>query len=133
MKRAKVSFGFFALSVALLPAWALAIELHPQVGHTSAVEALSFSPDGEYFASGSADHTIRLWEISTGKEVRSFLGHTGTVSAVSFHPNGKYLASGSADHTIRLWEVSTGKEVRSFLGHTDEVGSLAFSKDGEYL
>ena len=102
------------------------------VGHTGWVLSVCFSPDGRYCLSGSGDRTVRLWEVSTGQELRRFQGHTDGVWSVCFSPDGRYCLSGSRDRTVRLWEVSTGQELRRFQGHTDEVRSVCFSPDGRY-
>ena len=78
------------------------------------------------------DPTLRLWDVATGKEIRSFAGHTGEVSSVAFSPDGRFALSGSWDHTVRLWDVATGKEIRTFAGHTGRVNSVAFSPDGRF-
>jgi WD40 repeat protein len=87
------------------------IETVVQRGHELAVVTLSVSADSNYVATGSKDKSIKLWEIKTGREIRSFLGHEMTVTTVRFTPNGKYLISGSNDKTVRIWEVATGKNV----------------------
>ena len=65
-----------------------------------------------YALSGSSDDTMKLWDASTGKEIRTFSGHIGNVNSVSFSPDGRYALSGSDDNTIKLWDVSTGREIR---------------------
>ena len=102
-------------------------------GHTGRVYSVSFSPDGKTIASGSADHTLRLWDASTRKLIRTLTGHTESVKSVSFSPDGKTIASGSADHTLRLWDASTGKLIRTIKGHTDWVYSVSFSPDGKTI
>ena len=82
--------------------------------------------------SGSYDNTLKLWEVATGKEIRTFTGHTGQVKSVDFFPDGRYALSGSYDNTLKLWDVSTGKEIRTFIGHRKWVYSLPFSPDGRY-
>ena len=68
---------------------------------------MAFSPDGKTLASGSAAHTVRLWDVATGRPKGSPLtGHTDSVISVAFSPDGKTLASGSFDNTIRLWDVA---------------------------
>ena len=84
-------------------------------------------------ASGSSDHTIRLWDVSTGTLKFILTGHTGEVRSILFSPDGAILASGSSDHTIRLWDVSTGTLKFILTGHTGEVRSILFSPDGAIL
>ncbi|CAI2716970.1 caspase family protein [Nitrospina watsonii] len=128
-------FGIALLSLLLSPTNSLADEsIRTFTGHTGAgaVTSVAFSPDGRYALSGSWDATLKLWEIATGKEVRTFTGHTYLVTSVAFSPDGRYALSGSVDYTLKLWEVETGKEVRTFRGHKHGVTSVAFSPDGRY-
>jgi WD40 repeat protein len=69
------------------------------------VWSVVYSPDGRYLASGSWDKTIKIWEVATGKELRTLTGHSQTVFSVVYSPDGRYLASGSADKTIKIWRV----------------------------
>ena len=55
-----------------------------QKGHELAVVTLAISPDSNYVATGSRDKSAKLWEMSTGREVRSFLGHEATVTSLEF-------------------------------------------------
>jgi len=103
------------------------------VGHTTAVTSIAFSPDGRTLASGSWDHTIKLWEVATGREIKTLSGHTNWVCSVAFSPDGRTLASGSWDRTIKLWEVATGREIATLGGDGDFVLSVAFSPDGRTL
>jgi WD40 repeat protein len=112
-------------------------------GHTGSVRSVAFSPDGRLLASGSCGQRdsrdfciqgeIKLWDVASGREVRSLTGHTNWVYSVAFSPDGRLLASGSADETIKLWEVASGSEVRTLSGHTNTVYSVAFSPDGRLL
>ena len=97
------------------------------------VSSVAFSPDGTKLASGSMDKTVKLWEISTGKNINTLTGHTELPRSVAFSSDGTKLASGSMDKTIKLWEVSTGENISTFTGHTDRVESIAFSPDGTKL
>ncbi|OYD96897.1 ribosome assembly protein 4 [Nostoc sp. 'Peltigera membranacea cyanobiont' 210A] len=110
-----------------------AIEVNTLEGHSSRVSSVGFSPDGKTLASGSADKTIKLWDVSTGKAIKTLTGHSSSVSSVGFSPDGKTLASGSEDKTIKLWDVSTGKAIKTLTGHSSLVISVGFSPDGKTL
>src|SRR5262249_47884816 len=71
------------------------------------LRSVAFSPDGRTLASGSADNTIKLWDVTTRQELATLDGHTGLVYAVAFSPDGHTLASGGADYAIKLWDVTT--------------------------
>src|SRR5262245_50417989 len=101
--------------------------------HGVAVYSVAFSPDGKMLASGSSDKTIKLWELSNGRLIRSFEGHSSQVSTIVFSSDGKTLASGSLDHTVKLWDVSSGLLIRSFDAQGNGVSSVAFSPDGKMI
>lgn len=100
----------------------------------STIDALAFSPHGRILASAHAG-VVRLWDTSSGQEVRKLIGHNPTlgINSVAFSADGQILASGSNDQTIKLWNVATGQELRTLRGHTSYVWSVAFSSDGETL
>ena len=56
---------------------------------------------------------MKLWELATGREVRSFIGHSDKIWSVAFSSDGRFALSGSSDKMLKLWEVATGKELRS--------------------
>jgi RNA polymerase sigma factor (sigma-70 family) len=100
--------------------------------------SLEFSPDGRALAVGSDDGSVRLWDVRTGEERRSFVvplkpGEVNRVFSAAFSPDGRALAVGYGDHSVRLWEVFSVKERTRFVGHRNGVGSLAFSPDGTLL
>jgi serine/threonine protein kinase len=74
-------------------------------GHSEWISSVTFSPDGQTLASGSGDETIKLWDIGTGKELRTLKEHSDEIFSVVFSPDGQTLATGSKDKTIKLWQV----------------------------
>lgn len=72
-------------------------------GHTNSVVSVAISPDGQMLVSGSGDSTIKVWNLSTGKEMRTLIGHTDGVGSVVISPDGQTLVSASGDSTIKVW------------------------------
>ncbi len=101
--------------------------------HEGWVNCVAFSPDGKTLASGSADDTVRLWNVATRMALATLSGHTDWVNCITFSPDGKTLASGSENNTIRLWDIETGTERAILHGHTRGVRCIAFSPDGKTL
>ena len=86
-------------------------------GHNGIVNHLTFSPDGNMFASIGIDKTIRIWETSTGKHLFTLTTPkpTGEFRSVKFIRDGKTLAGRcSDDYRVYLWDVTTGKYLESF-------------------
>src|SRR5688572_22004970 len=106
------------------------LDLQTLRGHTGVVTSVSFSSDGSLLATASADATVRLWEVATGRAIRTLRGHRQGVLSVAFCPQAKLLATGGRDQTVRLWDTLTGREVRILRGPTDMVNDVAFSSDG---
>jgi WD40 repeat protein len=96
------------------------------------IRSFSFSQDGKLLASGSYDHTARIWDARTGK-LRHVLQHTGYVLAERFSPDGRSLVTSSQDGAAYLWDVATGQRQLLLVGGPGAVGAVnaaAFSPDG---
>jgi WD40 repeat protein len=102
---------------------------------------VAFTPDGMRAVTGGGnllerdgnktEASLRLWDLTTGKEIRQFQGHTKDVRRAAISPNGKQLLSGSFDGTMRLWDLQTGKEIQRFDGPGHFVEAVGFTPDGK--
>jgi len=113
-------------------------EIFVQMGHTrERVNAVAFSPDGKYAFTGGWDHTVKMWEVASGREVRTLYG-TAKVTAIAVSPDGGLLISGDEDYkdNLKLWDLKTGKVIRAFSGHEpgmEAIAALGFSADGRHF
>ncbi len=106
---------------------------HPDVLTLNGGTAVAFSPDGKSVATGSLDHTVKVWSAVTGNLQFSLRGHRDIIRSVAFSPDGGTLASGSYDNTVRLWDTVTGELATTLDYENPVVTSLAFSPDGKSL
>jgi WD40 repeat protein len=91
----------------------------------------SFSPDGTRLVSGHYDGTISLWDLASGREIRTFAGHTAHIIQVIFSPDGRRLASVSHDGTIRYWNIEDGSYVAFVIGPVPGgTAWLVYTDDG---
>ncbi|MEH2129769.1 MAG: ribosome assembly protein 4 [Nostoc sp.] len=110
-----------------------AIEVNTLEGHSDMVRRVAYSPNGQQLASASSDNTIKIWDVSSGKLLKSLSGHSSPVNLVAYSPNGRQLASASSDKTIKIWDVSSGQLLKTLTGHSDTVNSVAYSPNGQQL
>jgi WD40 repeat protein len=94
---------------------------------------VAFVPSGSSLAAGIGDSSIRLWDVTDGRELRVFSGHSKIVRTVAFSPDGHTVASGGEDHSIALWDVASGRRLRTLGQHSDIVESVVFAPDGHLL
>jgi WD40 repeat protein len=100
------------------------------------VSVRAFSPDGAILvATDNGSGAARLWNVATGKTLRTVIGYEHSLTGLAFSAEGRYLAAGSggSDSRTAVWETSTGQQVRQFPGQPGWVWSVAFAPDGRTL
>eukprot|EP00741_Cyanophora_paradoxa_P018180 tig00021038_g17553.t1 len=93
------------------------------------IASVSRLQDGKRAVSGSL-HTLWVWDLETGSELRRLTGHEKDVWSVAITPDGKRAVSGSEDETVRVWDLDSGAELRVLVGHKRSVRAVAISPDG---
>jgi WD40 repeat protein len=118
--------------------------IHTFTGRIGTVSSVAFSPDGLTALSGGCmkydnvnfmcvDGSMWLWDITSGKIIRTFTGHIGEVTEVTFSPDGRTALSASYDSTLKMWNIATGQLLHTFEGHKSAVSSVTFSPDGRTI
>jgi WD40 repeat protein len=83
-------------------------------------------------ATSSNGRAVRIWDLASGKEVKSFPGHTQNVYWVEFSPDDTLIATASQDKNVRIWGVADGKLLHT-LPHGGEVSAATFVSGGKQL
>jgi WD40 repeat protein len=99
----------------------------------SPVTCLALSPDGNRYATADAERNLRVWNLSTGRQLASFRGHPRGITGVAFSPDGQHIISASEDRTIRCWDLQNNREITWWMGHYGAITSLAVSGNGRYV
>jgi len=117
------------------------------------INIVNFSHSGKYIVSGGSlqernnlqygiyedkKSLLIIWDVTTGKQVRTFPTQSKTITAVSFSPNDKYIISAEnfgykTPGELKLWKVTTGQLVRTFKGHSAIINAVSFSSNGKYI
>jgi WD40 repeat protein len=75
-------------------------------GHTDQVTAVAVTPDGRWVLTGSSDATIRVWDIQSGKCLRTLRGHNYTIYSIVITSDGTQVLTGGEDQTVKVWDLS---------------------------
>lgn len=96
-------------------------------GHQHSVRAIS--AHGDTLVSGSYDHTVKVWRVSTGEIIHTLRGHTQKVYSVVLDHKRNRCISGSMDNMVKVWSLDTGSVIYTLEGHSQLVGLLDLSHD----
>jgi hypothetical protein len=95
-------------------------------GHSDTVFGVRFSPDGTKLATCAADKFVKVFEVPSGKFLKSFEGHTHHVMDVGWKADGRILASCGADNVIKVWDYDRGEQARTITAHGKQVTRMVF-------
>jgi WD40 repeat protein len=102
-------------------------------GHTGWINTCRYSRSGRRIATGSVDHTIKIWKPKDGTLVSTLTGHTDWVMSVTWSPDDERLISGGADHSVRIWNVKNRLMLKVLHGHADVVHHAVELPSGHVL
>lgn len=102
-------------------------------GHSDCIYSVAFSPDGKLIATSSYDKLVKLWDASSGREVRTLKDHIDAVYALAFTPDGSRLVSGAADRSIKVWDVATGERLYTMSEPLDGINAVAVDPTGKMV
>ncbi len=102
-------------------------------GHQDLIKSATYSPDGAYIVTASADNTARIWDSRTGRLLAKLAGHKNSVLSASYSPDGHYIVTASYDNTAHVWDSRSGELLGTLTGHTEPVNSALYSPDGKQI
>jgi len=106
-----------------------------QRGHSEQITGLQVSPDGDFVVTSSNDKLIKIWDVKTGRELRTIQGHTQAVKSLALSMDGRRIASGGnrKEKSIMVWDESSGEKLFELAGLGGEISALAFNSTGQKL
>ncbi|MCI0701584.1 MAG: hypothetical protein L0241_10920 [Planctomycetia bacterium] len=110
-----------------------ATKLREFIGHTGPVTGLAVTTDGKFLVTCGEDKSVRVWEVTSGKQLRSFQGHMTKTTAVAVRPDGRQVASASNDGAVRVWDLHTIDDHRVMKDSSSSLWTVAISPDGKRL
>src|SRR5512145_3130965 len=108
-------------------------EIFVQIGHSSGITAVEFSPDGKYILTGSEDNSARLWDVATGRLMQTFQDNED-IKFLAFLPGGEQIFSVNEKGNVCIWNISSGNRIREFsLGDVGGMINDPIAYDGVTL
>src|SRR5439155_1652708 len=105
--------------------------LGPLTPYQNTLDALAFSPDGNWLASGSHDSKVQVWNVAE-RQQRDTLVVEDMIRALAFGPHDKKLACAGTKQ-VKIWDLARGKERSTLKGQFGEIWALALSPDSKRL
>ncbi|NOX56118.1 MAG: protein kinase, partial [Planctomycetes bacterium] len=101
-------------------------------GSSHRVRCAAIDPTGKLAASCDLEGVMKVWDLDSGRSIRTLNAHQAAVLAIAFSPDSRLLLSASDDTTVKLWDVRSGACLRTLKGHACPVQAAAISPDGRF-
>lgn len=130
-----LTWALFVSFIALFVVYFLGIlrkldrAIHHLNGHKGAVNSVRMSRGGDFAVSASADKTIRVWDVKTGRRRHTFQGHWSDVTEVCLSGDDRRALSASWDGTVAVWDLEARSRISTFEGHTGGVNCVCLTHD----
>ena len=124
-----IHLSVIGISAQTAPETQLTVQMN---GYIFPIKSVAISFDGRTIVTGGDDRTVKIWDVASGRALKTLRGHTESVTSVHIAPNGQTIASGSSDNTVKLWNVN-GLELKTLKGHTEDIISVVFSFDWKVI
>eukprot|EP01108_Squamamoeba_japonica_P002757 TRINITY_DN2347_c0_g1_i1.p4 TRINITY_DN2347_c0_g1~~TRINITY_DN2347_c0_g1_i1.p4 ORF type:complete len:320 (-),score=128.88 TRINITY_DN2347_c0_g1_i1:14-973(-) len=102
-------------------------------GHNGWVRCVAVDASNEWFVTGSADRTIKVWDLASGKLKLTLTGHINTVRGLAVSARSPYMFSVGDDKQVKSWDLETNRVTRHYHGHLSGVYSCALHPDLDLL
>lgn len=94
------------------------------LGHTGQVASVTMDPFNSFFVTGSADRTMKIWDLASGNLQLTLSGHIMAVRDMVISPRHPYLFSCSEDKTVKCWDLEKNVVIRDYHGHLSAVYTI---------
>ena len=131
MKKSLISLA--ASLMILIQGYAQQSGLIIRQGHTDPINMVIYTPDGQHILSASDDHSIRMWDVNTGIDIKTFAGHQSGVKCLDITDDGRYLVSGDRSGSVIIWDVAEARAVKTLEAHAGEVNTVKLLPDEKSL
>lgn len=129
-----IALGSSNLGQLLVWEWQSEQYVMKQQGHSSEMNCVAYSPDGQYIVTGGEDAKVKVWNVNNGFCFITFSEHTSAVTAIEFSTNKKFVVSASLDGTVRAYDLIRYRNFRTFTSPRPvQFASLAIDHSGELI
>jgi WD40 repeat protein len=112
------------------------LEEHGQVVHyryNSPVNAVAWSPNGVYLATGGEDSLVHIWNVIDIRLLGIYRGHSRAVNTLAWAPDNMRIVSGAMAAGVHVWDILTGKDIVTYHAHVGHILAVAWSPDGRAI